>query len=597
VRVIRRLLATACLCALAVTRLAGQQPARTAASNLLKVDSQEAHRAAVEDQRSFEEGRFDHLPVSRVDDPNTCTEQAGGVCFRWGEDSPWTPGPTAPEIASLRDTLLQRLDLLQQLAPGDDWILGQRVWYRGEAGDWSSAFAAARASPGATPWWREALEGLALHELGRYAEAEASFRTALQEMPPEQAERWRVPQDVVRGDVAGVLDHADAGGRDTLLARTWQLADPLYLVPGNDRETAHYARWTVATLKEDAANPHRSAWDSSRRDLVLRHGWERAWIRIRHPMHVFNTDDVVGFDEPEGREFMPPASAIEDPSSSAAEDLTPTGGHTWTFYTPPYAHAFLPMDGQLAVFPRGDSMVVIATAFVPADTTLSAREGRRWPWKEPSVGAGYPDAKGLFLMNPNGGEVSEAFKQGSGPAAFLVRAPAGRYVVSAEAWSPQRSIAGRRREGLRDDSLPRDVATLSDLLLVDASRPEPTSLESAADEALPRTEITSGSSVRLLWELGGLGWRPEVVTYDVTVDRAHQALLRRVGRFFHLGGDHESLSLRWSEPGPRKPGVVLRSLKLDLKELDPGTYRIRVETRLAGRGTMASEIMVQLLPR
>lgn len=596
-RVIGRLLPTLCWCALGATRLAAQQPARTAAADLMKVDSQEVHRTAVEDQRSFEAARFGYLPVSRVDHPNTCTDQAGGVCFRWGEDSPWTPGPNAPEIALLRDTLLRHLDLLQQLAPGDDWILGQRVWYRGEAGDWSSALAAASADPGATAWWRAALEGLALHELGRYGEAEARFRTALHDMPPEQARRWRVPQDIVSGEVAGLLEHADAGRRDTLLARLWQLADPLYLVPGNDRETAHYARWTVATLKKDAAGPHRKAWDSDRQELVLRHGWERAWIRIRHPMHVFNTDDVVGFDEPEGREFMPPASAIEDPSSSGAEELVPTGGHTRTFYTPAYAHVFLPMDGQLAVFPRGDSMVVIATAFVPADTTLNAREGRRWPWKEPSVGAGYPDAKGLFLMDPDGGEVRDAFKQGSGPAAFLIRAPAGRYVVSAEAWSPRRSLAGRRRQGLRDDSLPRDVATLSDLLLVDASRPEPGSLESAADDALPRTEIPSGSSVRLLWELGGLGFHPEVVAYDVTVDRAHQALLRRVGRFFHLTGGHESLSLQWSEPGPPKPGVVLRSLKLDLKELDPGTYRIRVEARLAGRGSMASETLVRILPR
>lgn len=596
-RVIGRLLPTLCLCALAVTHVTAQRPAQTPASDLTKVDSEEVHRTAVEDQKSFEGARFGYLPVTRVVDAKTCPERAGGLCFRWGEDSPWTPGPNAPQIAILRDTLVQRLDLLQQLDPGDDWILGQRVWYRGEAGDWSSALAAARGCAGATAWWRAVLEGLALHELRRYAEAEASFRTALREMPPEQARRWRIPQDIVSGEVAGLLDHADAGGRDTLLARLWQLADPLYLVPGNDRETAHYARWTVATLKREAVDPHRKAWDSSRRELLLRHGWERAWIRIRHPMHVFNNDDVVGFDEPEGREFMPPASAMEDPSATAADDMVPTGGHTRDFYTPAYAHAFLPMDGQLAVFPRGDSMVVIATAFVPADTTLSAREGRRWPWKEPSLGAGYPDAKGLFLMNPDGGEVRDAFKQGSGPAAFLIRAPAGRYVVSAEAWSPRRSIAGRRRQGLRDDSLPRDVATLSDLLLVDALRPEPKSLDSAADDALPRTEIPSGSSVRLLWELGGLGFHPEVVAYDVTVDRAHQALLRRVGRFFHLVGSHESLSLRWSEPGPPKPRVVLRSLKLDLKELDPGTYRIRVEARLAGRGSMASETLVRILPR
>jgi hypothetical protein len=36
--------------------------------------------------------------------------------------------------------------------------------------------------------------------------------------------------------------------RGELNETIWRLADPLWMVPGNERRRAHYARWTEATL-------------------------------------------------------------------------------------------------------------------------------------------------------------------------------------------------------------------------------------------------------------------------------------------------------------------------------------------------------------
>ncbi|MCG6954537.1 MAG: hypothetical protein LJF04_00975 [Gemmatimonadetes bacterium] len=603
----RRRPETSLLAALSVAILVGadgltpagaQTAARPDAGKEQEVpDSADLHGGARREQRRFEQARFRYMPFTTGSYGGECDERVGRFCVWWGDDPHWTPKPEAPEVTADRDTLLMRLDSIQRLVPGDGWVLGQRVWYRGEAGRWSGALDVARHCGGAQVWWCAALEGLALHGLGRYEEADAVFRVALEGMPPKQSRRWVVPDQSVDGKTAGLLDHASPARRDTLLTRLWLLADPLYLIPGNDARTAHYARWTVATLREGGRNPHQVSWGSDLAELLVRNGWEIAWERVRSSFDLTARDGVLGYNDPEGRDFMPPASALENPSSAAAGDLVPDVDRPRSLYQPAYAPLLLPMDGQLAVFPRGDSLAVVATAFVPRDTTQRAREGQDRPWMDPGPDRGRPDEEGLFLVTPDGATVSRLVVQGAGPAGLIMRAPAGSYVVSSEAWSPSRRVAGRLRRGLRLDTIPADVATISGLLLTDASRPEPVSLAAAAAAALPRPEVHSGETFGLVWEVGGLGWRPERVEYSVSVERDDRGALRRVGELLHLVGRDRPLELRWTEPGPPNPQRVLRSVRLDLPELDDGAYRVRLQARLPGRAALTSEVVFRAVVR
>jgi len=537
------------------------------------------------------------MPVTTGAYGGECDERVGRFCVWWGDDPDWAPKPEAPEIVALRDTLLMRLDSIQRLAPGDGWVLGQRVWYRGEGGQWSEALDVARRCGYAQAWWCAALEGLALHGLGRYEEADAAFRVALEAMPPRQASRWTVLDRSVDGKTAGLLDHAPPARRDTLLTHLWLLADPLYLVPGNDVRTAHYARWTVATIREGARNPHQVSWGSDLAELLVRNGWEIAWERVRDRFDLTARDGVLGYNDPEGRDFMPPSSAVEDPSSATAADLVANVDRPRSLYQPAYAPVLLPMEGQLVVFPRGDSVAVVATVFVPADTTQRARKEQQRPWMDAGPDVGRPDEKGLFLETPDRATEVEMVVQGRGPAGLFVSAPAGRYIVSSEAWSPSRRLAGRLRRGLRADTVPPDVATISGLLLTDASRPEPVSLATAAAAALPRAETPSGGTFRLVWELGGVGWTPETVDYSVSVERADPGVLRRFGEVLHLVSRDRPLALHWTEPGPPKPSRTLRSVRLDLPELDPGAYRVRLQAQLPGRAALTSEVVFQAVVR
>jgi hypothetical protein len=550
-------------------------------------DSTDVLGRARREQYRFERRRIPHLPSTFAGRGGSCDEIVGRFCT-WYDEGPWVPRPEAPEIIELREDLLAYLDSVQGLLPGDAWILGQRVWYRGEAGWWDEALRTARACGPVERWWCAVLEGFALHGLGSFVDAEERFREALDGMDSERAAEWRVPRRAVDGDARDLLDQEGDAGAEAL-RRLWLLADPLYLVPGNDRLTEHYARWTVSTIRERARNPFQIRWAGDLEELTIRHGWEVGWERYR-PRDPATGTGVVGHKHPEGRDFLPPGRALSDPAGARGEDLVAGRSRPRSLYAPSYAPVLLPMEGQVAVFPRGDRFVVVATHFVPPDTTWRTRRGHDRPWMEPGPDATLRDQAGVFLAFPTQPRPPRSAREsGPEPGASLLTAPAGEYVLSVEAWSPSRRIAGRYRSGLRQDTVPPDVATLSNLLLVSGGAGEPRSLEAAAVRALPRPEISRGQGLGVVWELAGVGWRPETVTYRLAVDRADRGVLRRLGERLGVVGRDRPLFLSWEEPGPDRPGPQLRWTDLELPDLEYGAYRVRLEADLPGRAGLVAE--------
>ena len=166
---------------------------------------------------------------------------------------------------------------MQRYLPGDGWVLGQRVWYHSEAGRWQQALSVGRACGVVEPWWCASLQGFALHGLQRYPEAELAFERSLRSMDAERAQEWRIPRRAVDRDSRRILDdlqRAPSDSVDAVLSRLWMLSDPLFLVDGNDRKTAHYARWTVSTIREQARNPFHIRWGDDIEQLTVRFGWE-----------------------------------------------------------------------------------------------------------------------------------------------------------------------------------------------------------------------------------------------------------------------------------------------------------------------------------
>ena len=534
-------------------------------------------------QARFERTRLRHADLSFGGGGGECDEVVGRFCTSYHEGE-WYPQEEAEEIVAERISLLSELDSLQDLLPGDEWILGQRAWYRADGGDWAGALATARACTPAPTWRCSALEGLALHGAGHYGPALGAFETALDLMPPGAALEWRIPERAVERAVRGDLRDATTAGPDSLaaaLATLWILADPLYLVDGNDRLTEHYARWTVSTLKEDARNPYGIRWSTDLEELTVRHGWELGWERTIHTMFV-GREGAIGHKHPEGRDYLPSAAAWRDLSAAAPEDLVADRREPRSLYAPRYAPVLLPIESAVAVFPRGDRTVLVGLPYLPEDTTFHAAHRHPRPWLDAGDQAGMSDRIGLFAVPIAGGDGSVQIVE-AGEGALMLDVPLGDYVVSVESWSPERRRAGRARMGVRVARAPEDIATASDILLLRGTERPPRSLEEALPSALVRPGVQSSDPLAIAWELSGLGFRPETVEYELSVERGGRNVFRRIGEFLGLADRPQPLALSWQEPAPDYPTHQFRHLNLDLPPLDPGDYRITLTVRTATR--------------
>ena len=533
-------------------------------------------------QAQFERRRLRLFPLSLGGTGGTCDEHVGRFCTWYGEGE-WYPVPEDEKIVEMRRELIALLDSLQSDAPSSEWILGQRVWYRSEGGAWEAARRAAEACGAMDSWWCLALEGFALHGLGRFEEAERTFARALEQMDPDRAQAWAFPRWAVDSDTRRLFDDADDdAARRHLREQMWSLADPLYLVPGNDRLTAHFARRTAAALRDGARNPFRIRWGRDLDELTIRHGWEVGWERS--PARDFSTlDNAIGHKHPEGREYMPPGKALQNPARANVEDLRPDRRRPRSLYSPEYAPVLLPMESQFAVFPRGRNMVLVSTHFLPDDTTYHSGHAHALPWLEPGSQRGQPDEIGLFALPLTGTDPIGTRARGVREGALRLEVPTEAYVVSLESWNPDGRRAGRQRFGLEPRAAPEDVATLSDVLILRPTEYAPATLEAALEYALPRAQILPGQTFAIGWEVVGLGFRPEALYFELSVHRTDRGVLRRVGEFLRLSNPPQPLALSWEEAGPGEPAHVFRYLDLDLPVLAEGEYELNLVLKTANR--------------
>lgn len=558
------------------------------------VDIEGVVSAARGAQAAFERRRIRYLPISLGGSPDRCDEVIGRICTTWDEGE-WYPEDEDPAIVRMRRELIEELDSLQAIAPSADWILGQRIWYRVEAGDAAGALEAARRCGEASAWWCAALRGFSLHALGRYEPALVAFEESLSTMDPEQAERWRFPRWSVDRDARERLEvlAGDPEERAQWVDRLWLLADPLYLAPGNDRRTEHYARWAASAMRAGARNPFLLPWGSDLEQLTVRNGWEMGWER-RSRRGFVPDDDAIGHNHPQGRDYMPPGEAVDRIELATPESLHADRRRPRSLYAPPYAPVLLPMEAEWAVFPRGETTVVVASSFLPEDTTYHVDHEHPRPWMEPGEDVRAPDRIGLFVVDPLSGTVWSDEVTGRSQGSLAVEVPSGEMWISIESWSPSRRRAGRLRAGVPERRPLEDLAMLSDLVLLRPGGEEPSTLEEAVPRMLPRAEVEAGEPFAIGWEVAGLGFRDETLEFGLSVERVDRGFLSKIGGFLGLSDRPPPLELGWEEPSPDRPGHEFRYLALDLPPLEPGLYRVRLVLRTLDRSDAVTERTIRI---
>jgi hypothetical protein len=105
---------------------------------------------------------------------------------------------------------------------------------------------------------------------------------------------------------------------------------------------------------------------------------------------------------------------------------------------------------------------------------------------------------------------------------------------------------------------------------------------------LPTTDIHPDQELAIAWEVAGLGFRPETLRFELSVERTDRGVIRRLGEFLGLADRPQPLALSWEEPAPDRPSHHFRYLDLDVPPLDPGDYRIRLSLKTDGRSDVVA---------
>lgn len=592
-----------------------------------EADSLELLAKAKDVQARFERYREERTPPRLNMRRSPCDEIIGRFCLTHTDPDVELPDlpPEPVELGLARVRLLRELGTIHGEIPGDGWILGQRVFYLGKVGDWTRAERLARDCPGGQDWWCTALVGFIQHSLHQWTEAEVTFEKVLSTMPAEELAEWQTTTFLLDKDGSELIDAAT--DKQPLLDRMWLLADPLYLVEGNDRRTEQNARQVLLRIREDAISGFGLEWGDDLHQLTLRYGVEVGWERQRGlpSASLQDTRAMTSREDPDGQEFMPPGPALLSPSDVPAGTWKLEQAKPFTGYAPPYAPDLNALDTQVARFRRGDSLLVVG-AFAPAvpeerrparvarnmgiidlraqrDVSREDRQRRSNPFgsnevpepfvpEEPEEDA--PVVSGLFLIDENTAERHEV--RGEGPeGAFQLQVPNGHYIVGVEAFSPDQKKAWRDRHGLWQEELPFGLASVSDLLILNGGGENPETLAEALPSAMAAIRIPAGERFKVAWEVYGLTIG-ETAQVRIGIDAGGLSLLQRAGRFFRVLEPDNPVVMSWEEAGPDVLGTVFRSVELNLPDVEPGDYTLTVEIQLAGREAMTVGRKITIVP-
>lgn len=542
------------------------------------------------------------------------------MCLTYGEDGDdWEPVPDRPGVVRARQELLELLAEVGHSIPRDRWVIGQRVYYLGEEGRWGRALEVVGECGEEVGWWCPALRGLAYHGQDRYAESLEAFRRAFQAMDQEERREWRDPGPILDRDAYDFWEDVEEGERERVRRRLWALADPLLLVPGNDRRTAHFARRTLSWVREEAENVYGISWGWDLDELVLRYGSELGWERSRPSVMSLDPAAVVGRHHPESRQYVPPGEVLARPSEVEPGAWDLEARRPRSAYAPAYAPRMVTPPFQVARFRRGDTLVVV-TGFglAEADTlregnrvaSVGDREGETEEsgtdrGREPPPGPPASDEPGLptgpveaalVLLDLDGSKVAETWTRGETKGGLVARVPAGSYWASVEVWNPREARAARARQGVSQTALTPEVVSISDLVVLERRTDPPAVLDEAIDRILPVPRVCPGGGVGVGWELYGVGIVREELSFRLRMRRLDRGIFRRAGEFLGIVDREEPVSLEWTETGPGRLGPFFRAVDLTLPpEAKSGEYRLRLTVELPGRTPIEAERPVSVL--
>ncbi len=539
----------------------------------------EPREVGAQAQARFETFRRANLPMHRGGSVNACQERVGRFCYWYDSVSP-PPAPEHQSVVDARNSLIMLLDSLARTLPTDEWLAGQRIRYLDEAGRGADALTAARACR-SFGWWCPALEGFALHQLGRYAEAEAVWDKMIASMaPPLQCLwtdiSWYLDDDTRRQYSRNVCGTPQ---RVAYESRIWWLARTRYGMAGNDSRSEHFARHTYAEFLRAAPGAHMFGFDEDERELLLRFGWPRAWSRgplipagPGRPAQV----SIVGHDPTPAHRFIPPHYVITSPVTSDSTDWAVQLPPVVARYQPPYAKRLLMLEHQQGLFRRGDTALVVLAYDV---RRVAGIEGAPWEAALVATPIGAPQ------------QLQTVIARAPSRGTLMVRAPWGPLLMSAELAAPGASTLVRARYGIRPPLATGTRVSLSDLLFYTPYGDFPTTVEEVLPHAIPTQRVRSSQKIGVFWEAYGTDPNGEQMTISLTVvqETEEAGVFRRSARALRLSRASAPVSVTVQDLSARGSTRSARALEIDISTLRRGEYLVQLEVSVAGQYTIRTD--------
>lgn len=520
-------------------------------------DSAKLVRSVRSAQASFEAYRRTRLPRGETG-TGECDVHIGRYCYWRGDDDGEQPPPENPAIRTQRDALIAQLDTVATILPGDVWVIGQEVRYLVEANRTDDALSAtARCRAEAS--WCSALSGYALHKARQFEPADSVFRVALSQMSEPDRCRWLDISDIAESEVSDPARHMDCVSRERYVRRATWLGAPLWSVSSSDLLSEHFARQVRAKMAERSASVDGAFWADDERTLMIRYGWP-TWFTQSDPSYGSQLlPAITGHDAGMPYYFLPTRHAIDSTSHLRNAEFALEEARAPSGYSPAYLRSIHPLSGQVAVFRRGDSAIVIAGWDASHDTTLTGR---------------LLDV--ALALATTDSVVTVEREKAHNAGRILAIAPIDSGVASLEVLSGEDRRAGRLRIGI--PAKPKTTIALSDLLFYAPFDAPAMTIDEARDSALVSDVIPASRAVGVFWEIYGLAPQAAPVKYSLEVEQVGVSWMRRAAERVGIAGRTTGLRVQWEEAPAVKNGVAPRGVKLDLSRLRRGRYLVTLVT-------------------
>lgn len=536
----------------------------------------------------------------------------------------------AVELAATRRQLIAELVRLSGTSPRDGWISGQIVRFRLDQSDYLGAQEQLRDCRAAR-WWCDALRGYAWHRQERKEHADSAFLAAVAFMPEATRCEWHDMSVLLNDEDRGPLRRLDCAARDSVAARFFWLADPLFSDETNERRTEHYARQVRIALHRALAIDERYHWPKERggdavAEMMLRYGWPSMalWTgkaddaghdnyvsRGARPASPYSTAEYA----PGRLHSAPSLSAILSPSASQPEDWQlhspagawATGNGDGTFWWP-HEHmrersrtiVQLPAPGQLAFLRRHGGVRVLAAIDLQGAADRDVQRLLDHPVRIRSFGSsqkfgteiladttirrsGRLALDGLLTTRAELFAVEAGFSDSSLPGTAPLHART-RFGITPD--PPLDSLAG----GAIAVSQPVLFAPRADRVL-------PVNADDMLPEMLATTTIATGHTVGVFWESYGLVAGDSLRVSLNLIPANAPGLLRRMATAVKLADPLSTVTIQWTEPRRSSPsdgrlekaaGIRPLSVLLDVTTLRPGEYWIEVVAHAGRQRTAAA---------